>query len=206
MRKVFLLIALVALSSLSICAQERIRFGAVVGMNVTKFNKSVLDRRIGFRVGGRAEFPIDRGLGGAYWDVEALLSLKGAIVEPARDLRYNPYYLEIPVHFGFKHAFSKNFTLFASCGPYFAIGLFGKTNVKAGDITYYSMSYDECPSENVFKHGNLKRCDFGVGVNGGIELHKKYRLTLGYDYGMIENHNLDGICNRGFYVALGYMF
>lgn len=37
-----------------------------------------------------------------------------------------PYYLNIPVHIGYKFSAGRNVSLFVNAGPYISIGLFGK--------------------------------------------------------------------------------
>ena len=43
-----------------------------------------------------------------------------------RVIKFNPYYLEVPVRVGYKYAVNDDFSLFGSVGPYMAVGLFGK--------------------------------------------------------------------------------
>ena len=64
---------------------------------------------------------------GVYLDMAALLSLKGTQINGNdASLKFNPYYLEIPIHMGYKYAINDNFAIFGNFGPYFAVGLFGK--------------------------------------------------------------------------------
>lgn len=75
-------------------------------MNASKFSISGLDSRIGFHAGVKAELGLPQVTEGAYMDFGALLTLKGAKLDggAAGNIKFNPYYLEIPVHIGYKYA------------------------------------------------------------------------------------------------------
>ena len=59
---------------------------------------------------------------GAYMDFAALLTLKGAKIDGGSlaSIKFNPYYLEVPVRVGYKYAVNEDFSLFGSVGPYMA--------------------------------------------------------------------------------------
>ena len=76
------------------------------------------------------------------------------------DGKSNAYYLEVPVHFGYKHTVSDKFALFGEFGPYFACGLFGKTSSNALD---YDDNFDfVSESEKPDTFDEFKRFDFGL--------------------------------------------
>lgn len=80
------------------------------------------------------------------------------------DGKSNAYYLEVPVHFGYKHTVSDKFALFGEFGPYFACGLFGKTSSNALD---YDDNFDfVSESEKPDTFDEFKRFDFGLGFSG----------------------------------------
>ena len=124
MKKVLLLFALVAISVVSINAQDNLKWGVMAGMNVSKYTITGFDSRIGFHAG----LSQDANGSGAYMDFAALLTLKGAKIDggSVASLTFNPYYLEVPVRVGYKYAVNDDFALFGSVGPYVAVGLFGK--------------------------------------------------------------------------------
>ena len=55
MKKVLLLFALVAISVVSINAQDNLKWGVMAGMNVSKYTITGFDSRIGFHAGVKAE-------------------------------------------------------------------------------------------------------------------------------------------------------
>ena len=133
MKKILALVAILAIGLGSINAQDNLRWGVTAGMNVSSLNVTGLDSRVGFHAGVKAELGLPQFTEGLYMDFGALLSLKGAKVEAGSmaSFKINPYYLEIPVHIGYKYAVNDNFSLFANAGPYIAIGLFGKAKITA---------------------------------------------------------------------------
>ena len=191
----------------SINAQDNLRWGVTAGMNVSSLNVTGLDSRVGFHAGVKAELGLPQFTEGLYMDFGALLSLKGAKVEAGSmaSFKINPYYLEIPVHIGYKYAVNDNFSVFANAGPYIAIGLFGKAKMTAdGSLVDGGSKVSE--SENVFGDDGFKRFDLGLGLKAGIEISKKYQFSIGYDFGFIEAEELMGCKNRNLMISLGLMF
>ena len=127
MKKILVLFALLMTGVMGIHAQEGLKWGAMAGMNFSKFSSDGFDSKVGFHVGIKAEKDLSQIAQSVYLDMAALLSLKGAQASAGgASLKINPYYLEIPIHMGYKHAVTENISLFANFGPYFAVGLFGK--------------------------------------------------------------------------------
>lgn len=204
MKKSFVLLTLSLLVFTGINAQERTRFGLVGGLNISKLTNLLMDSRVGFHLGAKMEAPIP-GDNDLYVDIEALLSLKGAKVESpgGAELKMNPYYLEIPVHLGYKYEANENLSVFGSAGPYFAIGLFGKYDVDATSVGAGSDSGD------FFGDDGFKRFDIGLGLKGGIEIKKTVQISLGYDLGLFDTlgeEGYDSVQNRNFKVSLAYLF
>ena len=56
-----------------------------------------------------------------------LLSLKGMKVEK---YTFNPFYLEIPVHIGYKYPITRSVAILGEFGPYFGIGFLAQLKVK----------------------------------------------------------------------------
>ena len=61
MKKALLLFALVAISAVSINAQDNLKWGVVAGMNVSKYTITGFDSRIGFHAGVKAELGLWSG-------------------------------------------------------------------------------------------------------------------------------------------------
>ena len=91
--------------------------------------------------GVKAEVGLPQISEGVYLDMGALLTLKGAKIDggSAASIKFNPYYLEIPVHIGYKYAVNENFAIFGNAGPYLAIGFLAKPRQKEIFLTNMSL-------------------------------------------------------------------
>lgn len=209
MKKVLLFFALVAMSVVSVNAQDNLKWGVMAGMNVSKYTITGFDSRIGFHAGVKAELGLSQEASGAYMDFAALLTLKGAKIDAGSlaSFKMNPYYLEVPVHVGYKYAVNDDFALLGSVGPYIAVGLFGKAKAKVdGNIADLGELGTNSASENIFGDDGLKRFDFGLGLKAGVEFSKKYQVAISYDFGLVEVAKDLGMKNRNLMLSLGYMF
>ena len=209
--KKFLPLFLVALVATATVSAQGLRYGITGAMNVANYAMEVEgisfnpDSRIGFRAGFRMEMDAPFIYDGFYFDAEALLSAKGAKFdsssgEDAASVISRPYYLEIPIHIGYRYMFGQgNVGIFGSFGPYFGVGLFGtnKVTVAGGES-----------KPDAFSSDGLKRFDFGLGLRAGVAMFEHYRIYVGYDWGLIDVAKSGGnkINNRNFYVGASYMF
>lgn len=209
MKKILLFFALVAMSVVSINAQDNLKWGVMAGMNVSKYTITGFDSRIGFHAGVKAELGLSQEASGAYMDFTALLTLKGAKIDAGSlaSFKMNPYYLEVPVHIGYKYAVNDDFALFGSAGPYIAVGLFGKAKAKVdGALVDLGEFGGNSASEDIFGDDGFKRFDFGLGLKAGVEFSKKYQVAISYDFGLVEVAKDLGMKNRNLMISLGYMF
>lgn len=217
MRKILLFFALVAISVVSSNAQDNLKWGVMAGMNVSKYTFTGFDNRIGFHAGVKAELGLSQEESGAYMDFAALLTLKGAKIDGGAiaSFKFNPYYLEVPVHIGYKYAVNDDFALFGSVGPYIAVGLFGKAKFNMGSAIgdlagMEGMEVEgmegKSLSEDIFGDDGFKRFDFGLGLKAGVEFSRKYQVAISYDFGLVDVQKDLGMKNRNLMISLGYMF
>ena len=209
MKKILVLFVLTAIAMVSVNAQDNLKWGVMAGMNVSKYTFTGFDNRVGFHAGVKAELGLSQEASGAYMDFAALLTLKGAKIDGGSlaSIKFNPYYLEVPVRVGYKYAVNEDFALFGSVGPYLAVGLFGKAKLKVdGDIADIAELGGNSMSEDIFGDDGLKRFDFGLGLKAGVEFSKKYQVAISYDFGLVEVIKEVGMKNRNLMISLGYMF
>ena len=209
--KKFLPLFRVALVATATVSAQGLRYGITGAMNVANYAMEVEgisfnpDSRIGFRAGFRMEMDAPFIYDGFYFDAEALLSAKGAKFdsssgEDAASVISRPYYLEIPIHIGYRYMFGQgNVGIFGSFGPYFGVGLFGTNKVTVAGVE---------SKPDAFSSDGLKRFDFGLGLRAGVAMFEHYRIYVGYDWGLIDVAKSGGnkINNRNFYVGASYMF
>ncbi|MBR4996220.1 MAG: PorT family protein [Alistipes sp.] len=203
----FAIFALVATSS-----AQSLRYGVMGAMNLSNYAMSDngvsfdADSRVGFKAGFQMEWNADFITEGAYFDFGALISSRGAklsssVGDISVDWTSRPYYLEIPMHIGYSVNLgaSDRVSLFASFGPYIAVGLWGTDKVVVAS---------EKSNPDTFSDDSLKRFDFGLGLKGGVRLFDNYRVYIGYDWGLLNVAQSSGfkINNRNFYVGAAYMF
>lgn len=210
MKKFFPIFAFTIFVAATTSAQS-IRYGITGAMNVSSYAVEIdgisynPESRIGFNVGFKMELDAPFIYQGFYFDMEALLSSCGATIESIDQENYvsntlRPYYLEIPIHIGYRYDVGKNLGVFASFGPYFSVGLFGTNKLLYGT---------QSSKPDTFGSNGVKRCDFGLGLRSGVELFNHYRLFLGYDWGLIDiakNYGGGTVNNRNFYIGACYMF
>lgn len=215
--KKLLLIACAAILGLNGMAQNNVKFEGVVGMNIAKMD--VYDSKPGFHIGVRGELALPSLVNGLYTNAGLLVSQKGAKLDlgDLGKVKLNAYYLELPIHIGYKYNLNEDFSLFGEFGPYFAFGLGGKHKVTELDFDYEgNETYNEY-SYNTFD--SMKRFDAGLGFRIGAEFKQKYTISLGYDFGLVntwkgnsENAEDDGLdltssCkNKNFTISIGYKF
>ena len=165
---------------MSICSASAQNFSVegVAGMNVS--NLGGVGAKIGFHAGARFELAIPAITEGIYTNAGLLFSLKGYALDwGVVRSKSNAYYIDIPIHMGYKYSVTDNFAIFGEAGPYLGVGLFGKTN------TNYDYN-DEKESSNIFDM--LNRIDVGVGLRAGVEIMKKYTVSIGYDWGLLDSY------------------
>lgn len=187
MKRIVLLFVAIAMSIGNYALAEGVQFEGVVGMNIANVDASGFNSRVGFHIGARGTYAFQSQEQGLYVNAAALISLKGTKVG---DITFNPYYLDIPVHMGYKFPITNAVAIFGEFGPSFGIGLFGRTEGEDvfGDVIGY------------------KRFDVGLGLRGGFEFSQKFNISLGYDFGVMDIADDASAKNRNFMISAGYKF
>ncbi len=210
MKKVLFTLFLVVIS---IATYSQVRWEANAGMNLSKFSYLTTTTRIGFHVGVRGEIPVAESV---YANAGLLFSLKGTSQDVGEygSSKTDAYYVEVPIHIGYRYSVNETISLFGEAGPYFAVGLFGKAKASSAiGFDNYIYSYSD-ESYDTFKA--YKRFDFGLGARVGVEYLSKYTFSVGYDLGLTniytDTYDYDAIQlatdvkTRNFYISLGYKF
>lgn len=111
--------------------------------------------------------------------------------EDAIDGTLNAFYLQLPIHVGYRFDLGETTALFVQAGPTLSVGLFGS------DIEWYGGG-----KSNYFDHA--KRFDLGVGGRVGVEV-SKFQIGVGANYGVLKVMDIGGH-NLSANINLAYMF
>ena len=182
-----IIVAVMACSMAFPAVAESPEWEAVAGMNFSTINRDGIGFRHGFHAGMRMTFEVPSVTQGFYINTAALLSLEGYKTD---SISYSPFFINIPVHAGYKYEIDNPFAMFIECGPYFGIGAFGKAagkNVFSDEVGY-------------------NRFNFGVGFRGGFVFYRKYSVSLGGDFGFLKMNKDSRSKPRNIYLSLGYKF
>ena len=212
--KKHLFVCLFAFAAICSNAQE-IKYGVTAGINFNSLSSNSNDARTGFHAGLKTEIDFNEKL---YVNAGLMLTSKpwrglGTYIPKENiiiDSKKTPYYLNIPVHVGYKLPVAKNVKIFAEAGPYMAIGLFGsgKYTEKQYDEGFKNLIESKTHDlEDPFKHNYQKRFDWGLGGNIGVELFNHYQLSVGYDWGLKEILGKNtSMKNKTFMISASYLF
>lgn len=98
------------------------------------------------------------------------------------------HYVNVPLHLSYGINFAPTFKVFAYGGPTANVGIASTTKRDyAGAV--------ETTTDN-YKDSKYGRFDIMLGVGGGIELMKKFRITVGYDWGMLDRNSSNIVLKR----------
>lgn len=192
------LITVALLVGISVNAQDKSTiFGVKAGLNLSNVGGDISesDAKIGFNVG----VTLDYSFTPEFYLLTGLeLTTKGFKVDLV-DATSNLMYLQLPVHVGYKLPVAETTKIVFHAGPYVAYGIGGKT--KATNTEYGKIS------ANSFSTGGYKEFDFGLGLGVGAEFGK-FGVGLGYDFGLINVVDMDGVSVRNMngYLTVGYKF
>lgn len=200
-------------------AQKSHTWEVEAGLNSSKFHSNLNlspygESKLGFHLGVRSTCVFSNSNSGLYSNVGLFLSQKGMQFTvprvPSEHGKIELYYLELPVHLGYKYAFNNKVALFGEVGPYVALGLFGNTTTYGEVGTSYNNGQAMIefgkkinPSFNAFD-----RFDAGVGFRVGAELFKHLNLSVGYDWGLVNGAKAEELNfkNRNLTFSVGYIF
>lgn len=217
MKRTTLLLTLLLIITLPLAAQN-FRIGATAGVNLN--DPQIVESKMGFSVGAKGEFGFKGLSEGWYMDAALLLeshawkcTFWGPGFPTYKWLRQTvtPWYLNVPVHVGYRFPVSQNVKLFVNAGPYMAIGLFGKMKHDAvmldGKIKKGTLLDNVFTSEYPSGGKAQNRFNWGAGVRFGVEIMDKYQVVLGYDRGLNRFSYDFGISRTNlFSVSAAYMF
>ena len=197
MKKIFtLIVAMVAMTTSAMALdnepEEGLTFQGLFGLNLSNFRAggTNADIKPGFNLGAHGEYMLP-GCHGVFVNAGVNYTMKGAKSEGlAATMKARACYVEIPVHVGYRYNFSNDFGVYTDFGPYFALGINGKTI-----LDYDDDLLDDVKTRFFRKDdgsfGDIQRFDFGLGFRVGAEYINHHSLTLGCDWGITNMYTKD---------------
>ncbi|HCO66234.1 MAG TPA: PorT family protein [Dysgonomonas sp.] len=188
-----------AMSALIVCTgsikAQDVTFGVRGGANLSSMNGDVPKTKYVFKY--QIGATVDVGFTDNFYLITGLdLQTKGTKSKPkdGTEVKYNPMYLQIPVHAAYKFDVAPQGRLVVEAGPYVAYGISGK--MKGGG-----------EKVNFFGDDRFKRFDFGLGAGIGYE-YSHFVVKGGYDFGLIDISDVKGVKarNHNAYLTVGYRF
>lgn len=189
--KKFFMMAVMAIIAVTAAAQveQGFRMGARVNLGISNVAGEGDKATFAYGIGWVAEynfspkFYVQSGLG-----VENI-----AHKEDGVSGTINAYFLQLPIHAGYRFSLGDDKNLFVQAGPTLGYGLFGS-----------DIEYEGGEKENYFDFA--ERFDLGLGGRVGVEF-SKILISAGFNYGVLEASKYgDGYNNMSVNLGLTYMF
>lgn len=197
-----------------VCAQEeQVRYGIRAGNNLSCFIGSGTRQNSKYLNGLSAGVTIDIRFGRLFMLMTGLDFLQKG--QKTDILEYGDYdniigseksqlnYVQIPARIAIRTKIqtfdNNNMYLRIFAGPYFAVGIAGKTTSILNDVKY---KYDS------FSGNMFKRCDYGIGFGAGID-SGYITIDAGFELGLARISNradVKNLRNATLYATLGCKF
>lgn len=98
------------------------------------------------------------------------------------------HYVNVPFHLSFSLPLAETFKLFVYGGPTASVGIASKT-VATGGIS--GLGSATSTTDNYADGSDYSRFDIFAGGGIGAEVMNKFRLNVGYDFGLLDRDNSD---------------
>lgn len=155
----------------------------------------------GFYAGLGYEMPLMQGLGlsaGVYYSYlysdDAGSTAIGTIATGSLKTNLKEQYINVPVALNFGYNLTRDLRLFAFGGPTVSFGLSSMSHYDASVSVIGINISDSGDTDNYAgtddKPSPYGRFDVLLGAGAGVDIQGKYRLSVGYDWGML-NRNVD---------------
>lgn len=175
------------------------RIGIQLGGNIPTFSEGEFGATLGWNMGVTALYNTESFIPNSYLSGSFLYTRKGATSDPynftdangkvlqtLNDATYRLHYTEIPIRFGYAYEVNSELCIMAETGPYF--GMRWTAHLKADEYIVNGTSTEPKPYDGDMKdlYKDLRRFDCGWGIHTGVFMAGKYRIMLGYDWGVCD--------------------
>lgn len=140
---------------------------------------------VGFTLPLGGDLAVTPGIYYSYLTNRSVSSVAGGIIAVAGEKE--EHYVNVPIHFNYGANFTPKFRFFFFGGPAVSYGVISRTTV-SGSILGFSANTVVDNYRDVSGYG---RWDVMVGGGMGFDLVNRLRLTVGYDFGLM-NRYIDG--------------
>lgn len=130
-------------------------------------------------------------------------------VSASSDVKYNEHYLNVPLMFNYGYSLGSDTRIFVFAGPTASFGLYADCKTKlSSSIGGSSASSAGKTVELWGDDTDYKRCDVKIGGGVGLDFCRNWRVTAGYDYGLVNRSKTDGfdLHHHGIHAGLTYIF
>lgn len=124
-------------------------------------------------------------------------------VPTTHKLTYNQNYFEMPLLAAFHIGTPRNFDVVLAAGGYVGVGVAGKTQMRADDITTSWSTFKDVDYAGNLMQG-LRRFDAGIQLGAGVDF-SRYTIGLDAEFGLTRVRE-EGPRNYGLFVTAGYKF
>lgn len=203
MKKIITLMsaAILLLAGTSAFAQPAINAGYLNSIDLVKSGNSTNTSPMsGFYAGVSFTVPVVSGLNftpGIYYGYAAKSNSTDLIITTVSGKRED-HFINIPLHFSYGLEFNPDFVFFAYAGPSASIGVASKIT---GALGGNKGSYDRYQ-----ENSNLNRFDIMLGGGVGVEIMEKFRINVGYDFGMLSRYKNNDTAYRRNQLTAGVAF
>ena len=189
MKKVLLMVAL-ALTTLTMSAQEDSKFTAYAGLGLSSLagSDAEADNLFSYKVGLSYDWSISENFS-IIPGVE--LANKGFKVDYVEG-NIDKFFLQVPIFAAYKFNVSDNMQLALKAGPYLAYGLFGS-----------DIEWDYGDTENIFD--GHERFEAGLVAGASLDF-EQFTVGIEYSRGLTKAISDAKIYSQGFGVTFGYKF
>lgn len=195
MKKLYLIICMIAVTVFSASAQDDSKFTVYVGGGFSSIagGDAETDLKFAYKVGAS----YDISCGGSFYITPGLEFANKGFKSDNVDGSINMFYVQVPVLAQYKVSLSDKASLGIKVGPYVAYGLTGS------DIVWYDGGTSG--TSNVFGDDGYDRFDFGLSAGVSFEFNK-FVVGAQYTRGLIKLADGYSQFNQDFGLIVGYRF
>ena len=98
------------------------------------------------------------------------------------------HYVNVPLHVSFAYSFAPTFKLFIYGGPTASVGIASNTKTTTSAVI---IGTGTSTRDNYADDDDYSRFDVLAGGGIGAEVMKKFRINVGYDFGLLDRYDDD---------------